>query len=86
MSHLSVYSYANVLATLFYSSMHGIKTGNITYRHKVNQSKYSPCMIDTFLLFSSLACLSTSIMSKGGPSMRELRLYYTIECPVYLEW
>ena len=64
-----------------------IKTGNTIYRHKVNQSKCNQsCMIDTFLLFSSLACLSTSIMSKGEPSMRELRLDYTIDCPVYLEW
>ncbi len=34
------------------------KTGNSIYRHKVNQSKCNPCTIDTFLLFSSLACLS----------------------------
>ena len=62
-----------------------IKTGNIIYSHKVNQSKCNPCMIDTFLLFSSLACLSTSIMSKDGPSMRELRLDYDVDCPVYIE-
>jgi hypothetical protein len=44
------------------------------------------CMIDPFSCFWSLACLSTSILSKGEPSMRELRLDYTIDCPTYLEY
>ncbi len=35
-------------------------------------------------LFQSLACLSFSIMSKPGPSTRELHIDYSIDCPVYL--
>jgi hypothetical protein len=46
---------------------------------------HQSCMIDTFFCFSSLACLSTSIMSKDEPSMGELRLDYNIHCPAYLE-
>ncbi len=31
-----------------------------------------------------LACLSVSNMSKPGPSMRELHIDYSIDCPVYI--
>ncbi len=61
-------------------------TGNIIYHDKVSQSEYNLVYDWSLFCFSSLACLSTSIMSKGGPSMRELRLDYTIDCPTYLEW
>ncbi len=52
------------------------KTGNIIYRRIKHQSQsgYQRCL-KAFLV---------SIMSKRGPSMRELHLDYSIDCPVYL--